>query len=64
MRSAAARYDWQPPSAPSAQLLSAVAYLHDRWVMHRDLKLSNLLFTHSGVFKQRVLVAAMQRRFS
>ncbi len=34
--------------APLLQLLSAVAYLHDRWVMHRDLKLSNLLFTHSG----------------
>lgn len=33
---------------PLLQLLSAVAYLHDRWVMHRDLKLSNLLFTHSG----------------
>ncbi|KAI7842421.1 hypothetical protein COHA_004060 [Chlorella ohadii] len=33
------------------QLLSAVAYLHDRWVMHRDLKLSNLLFTHSGELK-------------
>lgn len=36
-----------PPPIP-LQLLSAVAYLHDRWVMHRDLKLSNLLFTHSG----------------
>ena len=32
-----------PRLCPSpAQLLSAVAYLHDRWVMHRDLKLSNL----------------------
>ena len=33
------------------QLLSAVAFLHDRWVMHRDLKLSNLLFTHQGQLK-------------
>ncbi|PSC68206.1 cyclin-dependent kinase G-2-like isoform X1 [Micractinium conductrix] len=33
------------------QLLSAVAFLHDKWVMHRDLKLSNLLFTHGGQLK-------------
>ncbi|KAL4422316.1 hypothetical protein ABPG75_008513 [Micractinium tetrahymenae] len=33
------------------QLLSAVCYLHDHWVMHRDLKLSNLLFTHCGQLK-------------
>jgi serine/threonine protein kinase len=25
------------------QLLKAVSFLHERWVMHRDLKLSNLL---------------------
>lgn len=36
---------------PPLQLLSAVCYLHDRWVMHRDLKLSNLLFTHAGQLK-------------
>eukprot|EP00775_Hariotina_reticulata_P010109 gene10109-10265_t len=29
------------------QLLSAVSYLHSRWVLHRDLKLSNLLYTGS-----------------
>ncbi len=40
-----------PPPPTPAQLLSAVCYLHDRWVMHRDLKLSNLLFTHSGQLK-------------
>ena len=28
-----------------------MAFLHDRWVMHRDLKLSNLLFTHQGQLK-------------
>lgn len=33
------------------QLLSAVAYLHDSWVMHRDLKLSNLLYNTAGELK-------------
>lgn len=28
-----------------------MAYLHDRWVVHRDLKLSNLLLTHDGQLK-------------
>ena len=42
-----------PPATtpPALQLLSAVCYLHDHWVMHRDLKLSNLLFTHAGALK-------------
>lgn len=26
------------------QLLSGVAYMHDQWVVHRDLKTSNLLY--------------------
>ncbi len=30
------------------QLLSAVAFLHTRCVLHRDLKLSNLLYTDDG----------------
>ncbi|KAG2500660.1 hypothetical protein HYH03_001426 [Edaphochlamys debaryana] len=33
------------------QLLEAVASLHDRWVVHRDIKLSNLLYTHTGHLK-------------
>eukprot|EP00928_Gymnodinium_smaydae_P048724 TRINITY_DN3261_c0_g5_i1.p1 TRINITY_DN3261_c0_g5~~TRINITY_DN3261_c0_g5_i1.p1 ORF type:complete len:497 (-),score=83.85 TRINITY_DN3261_c0_g5_i1:107-1597(-) len=33
------------------QLLSAVAHLHERWVLHRDLKTSNLLLTNQGVLK-------------
>lgn len=28
------------------QLLSAVAYMHECWVMHRDLKTSNLLYSN------------------
>ena len=31
-----------------AQLLEGVVWLHSHWVMHRDLKLSNLLMTSHG----------------
>lgn len=34
-----------------AQLLSAVAYLHDHWILHRDLKTSNLLLNNRGQLK-------------
>ncbi|CAG9464648.1 unnamed protein product [Pedinophyceae sp. YPF-701] len=33
------------------QLLHAVEFLHDRWTVHRDIKLSNLLMTNQGVLK-------------
>lgn len=33
------------------QLLCAVAHLHDNWILHRDLKASNLLLSHKGVLK-------------
>lgn len=33
------------------QLLSAVHHLHDNWILHRDLKTSNLLLSHKGVLK-------------
>ncbi|KAG5184421.1 serine/threonine kinase [Tribonema minus] len=33
------------------QLLRAVAYLHDNWIIHRDLKMSNLLYTNRGQLK-------------
>jgi len=33
------------------QLVKAVAHLHDNLIVHRDLKLSNVLLTSSGVLK-------------
>lgn len=32
-------------------LLSGVQHLHDNWILHRDLKASNLLLSHKGVLK-------------
>ncbi|XP_059172768.1 cyclin-dependent kinase 11B-like isoform X2 [Physella acuta] len=33
------------------QLLRAVRHLHDNWILHRDLKTSNLLLSHKGILK-------------
>ncbi|KAF5270974.1 hypothetical protein FQA39_LY08277, partial [Lamprigera yunnana] len=33
------------------QLLCAIAYLHDNWILHRDLKTSNLLLSQNGILK-------------
>ncbi|KAJ1923590.1 Cyclin-dependent kinase 11B [Tieghemiomyces parasiticus] len=33
------------------QLLGAVAHMHDNWLIHRDLKTSNLLMTNRGTLK-------------
>jgi len=33
------------------QLLTGVQYMHSHWIMHRDLKTANLLFTHGGILK-------------
>lgn len=33
------------------QLLSAINHLHDNWILHRDLKTSNLLLSHNGILK-------------
>jgi cell division cycle 2-like protein len=33
------------------QLLRGVAHLHANWILHRDLKTSNLLISHRGILK-------------
>ncbi|KAL7668898.1 hypothetical protein ACOME3_009580 [Neoechinorhynchus agilis] len=33
------------------QLLEGVRHLHDNWIIHRDLKTSNLLLSHKGILK-------------
>lgn len=33
------------------QLLSGVEHMHKEYVIHRDLKTSNLLFSHNGILK-------------
>jgi len=43
------------------QLLRATAYMHDHWVIHRDLKTSNLLFSNRGVLT--VCDFGMARRY-
>src|SRR5436305_13874511 len=33
------------------QLASGVSYLHNNWILHRDLKTSNLLLNNRGILK-------------
>lgn len=39
------------------QLLRAVGHLHDNWILHRDLKTSNLLLSHKGILKVNLNLA-------
>ncbi|CXI26975.1 cdc2-related protein kinase 1 [Plasmodium berghei] len=44
------------------QLLNGVNYLHTNWVMHRDLKPTNLLYSNKGILK--ICDFGMARKFS
>lgn len=44
------------------QLLSAVSHMHQRWIVHRDLKTSNLLINNRGMLK--VADFGLARKFS
>ena len=44
------------------QLLLGVSYLHENWILHRDLKTSNLLISKDGVLK--ICDFGMARNFS
>ncbi len=35
------------------QLFDGIEYLHDNWVLHRDLKTSNILYNNRGELKVR-----------
>ncbi|TVY35640.1 Cyclin-dependent kinase, partial [Lachnellula occidentalis] len=49
--------DMPEPFLPSetktllSQLVSGISYLHSNWILHRDLKTSNLLLNNRGVLK-------------
>ena len=45
------------------QLLKAVAHMHDNWILHRDLKTSNLLLSHKGILKVG-LIPYIDRKYS
>jgi cell division cycle 2-like len=46
------------------QLLRAIHHLHDNWILHRDLKASNLLLSHNGILKVRLDHGFFQKFFT
>ena len=42
------------------QLLRGVQHLHNNWIIHRDLKTSNLLLSHSGILKVMMMMIVIK----
>eukprot|EP00668_Euglena_longa_P029275 GGOE01036621.1.p1 GENE.GGOE01036621.1~~GGOE01036621.1.p1 ORF type:complete len:460 (+),score=151.39 GGOE01036621.1:40-1380(+) len=51
MENMKARFSQSEVKCLLVQLLKACNYLHDNWIIHRDLKTSNLLYSNNGVLK-------------
>jgi serine/threonine protein kinase len=50
MEAMARRFSMSEVKCLLCQLLQGVAYMHRNWILHRDLKTSNLLLSNSGRF--------------
>ena len=50
-QSSAPRFTIPEVKALMIQLFSGIAYLHENWILHRDLKMTNILVTNSGELK-------------
>ena len=46
------------------QLLRAVHHMHDNWILHRDLKTSNLLLSHKGILKVHSAIVKSRLQFT
>lgn len=51
MRSRNQRFKTGQQKTLMSQLLSGIEHMHKLWILHRDLKTSNLLISHSGILK-------------
>uniref|UniRef100_A0A7S4LAR1 Protein kinase domain-containing protein n=1 Tax=Eutreptiella gymnastica TaxID=73025 RepID=A0A7S4LAR1_9EUGL len=51
MENMRARFSQSEVKCLLVQLLKACCYMHDNWIIHRDLKTSNLLYSNNGVLK-------------
>jgi len=50
-RSSVPRFTIPEVKSLMMQLFSGIAYLHENWILHRDLKMTNILVTNKGELK-------------